>query len=135
MFKQWSDDYLTGIDKIDAQHKGFFDAAHTLYDRILNCEGEKVVEEGVEFLRSYAHEHFQTEEAFMAKHGYPDLDRHKGLHTRFFEALDMLVDDLKVFGPSQHLADRALEVSQDWLIYHIAEEDSRYASYVKDRAR
>jgi len=135
MLKEWSDDYLVGIEAIDKQHKDFFEAAHRLYDYILNCEGEKTVEESVAFLRDYANEHFQTEEAFMEKHGFPGLEQHKRLHAGFFEVLDMLVDDVKVFGPSQHLADRALEISQDWLIHHIADEDSQYAAYVKDRPR
>ncbi len=132
MLKDWSDDYLIGIDEIDGQHKGFFDAAHRLYDYVLNCEGEKAVEEAVEFLRDYADKHFRTEEAFMQKHEFPGLEEHRKLHVGFLEALDMLGDDLKVFGPSQHLADRALEVAQDWLIDHITEEDMQYVKYVKE---
>lgn len=132
MLKDWSDDYLIGIDEIDGQHKGFFEAAHRLYDYILNCEGEKAVEEAVEFLRDYADTHFDTEEAFMQKHEFLGLEEHKKLHAEFLERLDMLGDDLKVFGPSQHLADRALEVAQDWLIDHITEEDMQYAEYVKE---
>jgi hemerythrin len=132
MLKAWSDEYSIGIETIDDQHKGFFDAAHRLYDHILNCEGEKVVEQSVEFLRDYANRHFQAEEAFMAQHGYPRLAQHKQLHSEFLEVLDGLVDDLHVFGPSQHLADRALEISQEWLIDHIADEDAQYAAYVKE---
>jgi len=39
----------------------------------------------------------------------------------------------QVFGPSQALADRALEIAQDWLIDHIADEDSQYAAFVRDQ--
>lgn len=133
MLKTWSDDYALGIQVIDEQHKGFFEACHRLYDAILNCEGEKMVEESVAFLRDYASRHFQTEESFMAKHAYPHLEQHKKLHTEFLEVLDGLVDELELFGPSQHLADRALEISQEWLINHIIEEDSLYAQYINDK--
>ena len=132
MLKEWSDDYLIGIEEIDTQHKGFFEATHRLYDHLLNCEGEKIVEESIEFLRKYAEMHFRVEEAFMHMHGFPRLEQHKKLHTEFFEELDTLLNDLKVFGPSQHLADHALEISQDWLVHHIADEDSQYAAYAKD---
>ena len=135
MLREWSDEYLIGIDEIDAQHRGFFEAAQRLYDHILNCEGENAAEESIEFLKRYADEHFRTEEAFMERHGFPQLEAHKRLHAGFLEVLDLLVDDLRVFGPSQHLADRALEVSQDWLIRHIADEDSQYAAYVKKPPR
>ena len=105
MLKQWSDDYLVGIQEIDQQHRRFFDAAHRLYDEILNCQGEHAVGEAVEFLRHYAMEHFRTEEAFMRKHDFPRLAEHQQLHAQFFETLDQLVEDFNVFGPSQHLAD------------------------------
>jgi hemerythrin len=131
MLKEWSDEYLIGIDELDGQHKGFFEATHRLYDHILNCAGETVVEEAVGFLRDYAGKHFTTEEAFMRKHGYPRIEEHKQLHADFFERFDLLADDLKIFGPSQHLADRALEIAQDWLIDHIADEDTQYATHVK----
>ena len=131
MLKEWSDEYLIGIDELDAQHKGFFDAAHRLHDQIINCEGENTITEMVEFLRGYADKHFQTEEAFMSKHAYPRLEEHQQLHVAFFESLDQLLDDFKVFGPSQHLADQALEIAQDWLIDHIADEDVLYASHAK----
>jgi hemerythrin len=45
--------------------------------------------------------------------------------------LDDLENDLRTFGPSQELADRALEMTQDWLIDHIADEDVLYALHVK----
>ncbi len=134
MLKTWSDEYALGIQAIDDQHKGFFEAGHRLYDAILNCEGEKMVEESVAFLRDYANRHFQTEEGFMAQHAYPHLAQHKKLHTEFLEVLDGLTDDLELFGPSQHLADRALEITQEWLINHIIEEDARYAFYIKQNS-
>lgn len=133
MIREWSDEYLTGIAEIDEQHKGFFDAAHRLYDQILNCEGEHGVEDAAAFLRDYAKRHFQTEEAFMREHGFPRLEQHKELHEAFFENLELLADELKVCGPSQHLADRALDVAQNWLIDHIADEDMLYATHVKRR--
>ena len=67
----------------------------------------------------------------MRKRGYPHLEEHRMLHASFFENLERLDNDLRVFGPSQHLADRALEVAQDWLIDHIADEDMQYADYVR----
>ena len=135
MLMNWSEDYVIGIKEIDEQHKAFFEAAHRLYDRILNCEGEKAIEESVTFLSDYANRHFRTEEAFMQKHGFPRLEEHQKLHAEFFDMLEALVHDLNLFGPSQHLADQALEVSQDWLIHHITDEDAQYAAHARQQAR
>jgi len=128
MLKNWSDSYCLGIAEIDQQHRGFFEAAHRLHDRILNCQGEHGVEEAVAFLRDYAVRHFQTEEALMRRDAFPGLEAHQRLHAAFFDSLDQLVYDLEVCGASQHLAERALEVAQDWLIDHIACEDQQYAT-------
>ncbi|EXJ11558.1 hypothetical protein D779_0146 [Imhoffiella purpurea] len=86
-------------------------------------------------MRTYAEEHFRTEEAFMRLHAYPGLKDHLYQHAAFFRRLGELENDLMIFGPSQRLADRALDITQDWLIDHIADEDMLYALHVKDGAR
>ncbi len=131
MLREWSDDYALGIDEIDAQHKMFFEATHRLYDSILNCEGEHAVEDAMMFLKNYASKHFSAEESYMQKHGYPRLDYHKKLHIEYLDTLESLLDEFKVMGPSQDLADRVLDAAQDWLIDHIIDEDSQFAKYTK----
>ncbi len=131
MLRDWSDIYLIGIPDIDRQHQGFFRAAHQLYEDILDREGKNAVVEAMTFMREYAEQHFQTEEAFMRQHDYPGLKDHMRLHAGFFRRLDELENDLMIFGPSQDLADRALDITQDWLIDHIADEDMLYSLHVK----
>jgi len=126
----WSDGYSIGIDEIDKQHKKFFEVVHEFYMNILNCEGEKAVEETLEFLKSYAAEHFQSEEAFMKKHEYPRIEKHKKLHEEFIENFDTLADRFNTFGPSQGLADEALDMTQNWLTDHISDVDAQYAEHV-----
>ena len=126
----WSDSYLLGIDVIDKQHEKFFKVIHEFYMDILNCEGEKAVEETLEFLRKYAVEHFQSEEAFMKKHEYPRIEDHKKLHEEFIEKFDALADQFNTLGPSQGLADEVLAVTQSWLDEHISDADNQYAKYI-----
>jgi hemerythrin len=126
----WSDDYLIGIDEIDKQHKKFFEVVHKFYMDILNCEGEEAVEETLEFLKSYAVKHFQSEEAFMKKYEYPRIEEHKKLHEEFIEKFDTLADKFNTFGPSQGLADETLDMAQNWLADHILDEDAQYAEHV-----
>jgi hemerythrin len=126
----WSDGYSIGIDEIDKQHKKFFEVVHEFYMNILNCEGEKAVEETLEFLKSYAAEHFQSEEASMKKYEYPRIEEHKKLHEEFIENFDTLADRFNTFGPSQGLADEALDMTQNWLTDHISDVDAQYAEHV-----
>ena len=68
----------------------------------------------------------------MQKHDFPDIAKHRELHVRFFEGLDQLMEDLRVFGPTQHIAEQAWEMAQDSLIDHIADEDTLYVKYVRN---
>lgn len=131
MLRDWSDVYLIGIPEIDRQHQGFFAASHRLYEGILSRDGKNAVVEALSFMRQYADQHFTDEVAFMRKHEYPGIKEHLLLHAAFFRRLDELENDLMMFGPSQDLADRALDITQDWLIDHIADEDMLYALHVK----
>ncbi len=133
MLRDWSDVYSVGIAEIDHQHQGFFAASHRLYEQILDREAKQGVAEAVAFMRDYAGSHFQAEEAFMREHEYPGLRAHQALHAAFFERLDALAEDLAVFGPSQDLAERALDLTQDWLVDHIADEDVLYALHARSR--
>jgi len=126
----WSDSYLIGIDEIDKQHKKFFEVVHKFYMDILTCEGETAVEKTLEFLKSYAVEHFQSEEAFLKKYEYPRIEDHKKLHKEFIEKFDTLADQFNTLGPTQGLADEALDMTQNWLTDHISDEDAKYAAHV-----
>jgi len=131
MLKNWSDVYSIGIAEIDEQHRRFFEAAHRLYEGILDREGRAAVVEAISFMRDYANRHFQTEEVFMREHDYPGLKDHLRQHAAFFRCLDELENDLMIFGPSQDLAEHALDITQDWLIEHISDEDMLYSLHVK----
>jgi len=134
MLRDWSDVYSVGIAEIDHQHQGFFAASHRLYQRILEREELRAVEEALAFMRDYAASHFSTEESFMRDHAYPALATHQALHAAFFKRLDALAEDLATFGPSQDLADRALDLTQDWLVDHITDEDVLYALHARSHA-
>ena len=90
----------------------------------------------LEFLQDYARKHFRDEEAFMEQHGYPGIDAHKKLHADFLEKIGQVKEDFDIYlAPSQDMANTLLEMTQDWLIEHIADVDTAYAEYVKRSAQ
>jgi hemerythrin len=131
MLAEWSTEYETGIDKIDQQHKQFFAIVKRLHEECMAGKGKKVVESTLAFLRNYALQHFEDEQAFMQRHNYPRMERHMALHDEFLESYDALMDDLDDFGPSEDLAKQTAEMIEEWLIHHIMEADMDYAQYVK----
>jgi len=133
MAQEWSDDYLIGISEVDEQHKTFFAASQRLCEEILNSRGEDAVEEALAFLKTYANQHFASEEAFMAKHNYPALGAHKQLHAAFMEQLEMLNDEFETdHVGSQDLADRIEDMTTCWLVDHIIDEDTQYAKHASE---
>lgn len=126
----WSDDYETGIDIIDEQHKRLFDYFSEIERSIASGRADKV-EQVARGLIDYAISHNAFEETLMEKAAYPMIEAHKAIHAAFAERargyvakLDSGVDPMKL----------AREIRTDiglWLINHIKREDKHYAPVVK----
>ncbi len=127
---EWSSEYETGIDLIDAQHRRLFD----YFQDIQLCIDRGAADEVESLCRGlidYVLSHLVFEESLMEKAGYPMFEAHRRVHDAFRErAADYLrrvsegTDPLKV----------AREMRTDvglWLINHIKHEDQDYVPTVK----
>ena len=80
-------------------------------------------------MMAYAATHFETEEAVMARAGWPGLTRHKGMHAEFMQRT--------VFFTSEHAEDNewtALDVLRfllRWLVDHIKGQDRSFFEWLK----
>lgn len=125
---EWSADLEIGVEQIDEQHRRFFDFVNDLQDA-----AEADLEEKLEFLKSYALEHFDAEEAFMEAHEYPRLNEHAQLHVEFIRQYSDMVREFREFGsPGPELA-RIRELAETWLVKHITRADADYAKYTRDK--
>ncbi|WP_455233220.1 hemerythrin domain-containing protein [Geopseudomonas aromaticivorans] len=79
---RWSDDFATGIDIVDEQHKRIFDYLIEIDTAITTRSADKV-EEVAKALIDYAVSHNTFEESLMEKAGYPMLDAHHKVHEVF----------------------------------------------------
>lgn len=119
----WKDEYSTGDSLLDEQHKRLFEMGSRV--------GEQPPEEMNDFrlkLYRYVVDHFDTEEAYMETIGFPDFDRHKGLH-------DNLVRELKRF-PDQFTMETAMEFKgffYTWLFHHVLHEDRQYFAWARTK--
>lgn len=106
------------------------DSDHLMLVRLLNAvwaSGPSFAEVfGV--LIDYTTDHFEREEAYLERIGYPDLDRHRALHDAFVERMGRML--------SAHAADAmapaddgVAEMLWDWLRTHIQVEDRKYAVF------
>ena len=126
----WSDEYVTGIDIIDEQHKRLFQ----YFAEIQQCIDHQQAEEVENLCRNlidYVLSHLVFEESLMEKAGYPLFEAHRKVHDNFRQRTNEYlyrvnggIDPLKV----------AREMRNDiglWLINHIKHEDKHYVASVK----
>ncbi|MBQ8040881.1 MAG: hemerythrin domain-containing protein, partial [Lachnospiraceae bacterium] len=120
---EFKDEYVTGIESVDAEHKRLFeiaDEAYQLtkeellvdkYDQVRHILGE---------LKDYALKHFEHEEAYMASINYKHMFIQKVQHDQFREKIsDMNLEHLDE--NTDEMLKEILDYLTNWLIHHILE--------------
>ena len=128
--------YHTGIKEIDEEHSRLFDIIretnalihndllHDKYDEIIHLLNE---------LREYTKIHFEDEEAYMKKIGFPQLDEQIRAHTAFVDKL-MNIDLNDLDDMDDHQQEYLLELIDflaGWLVNHILKMDTKIGAYQK----
>jgi hemerythrin len=125
---EWSADLEIGVEQIDEQHRRFFDFVKDLQE-----SDEIKLDEKFEFLKNYALEHFDAEEAFMEAHEYPRLNEHAQLHVDFIRKYSDMAREFLEFGsPGPDLAS-IREMAETWLVNHITRVDADYAKFTREK--
>ncbi len=122
---EFKEEFLTGIEEIDKEHRRLFEIAEELYE--LKCEEfipdkydniRKILEE----LKDYTLTHFAHEEAYMQSIGYKRMFTQKSQH----DALRQIMEewDLNAIDENQdETIEEMLRIVTDWLVNHILNQD------------
>ncbi|NSB94395.1 hemerythrin [Clostridium saccharobutylicum] len=119
------DEFKTGIDFIDAQHKKLFDIADDAYNLLKNeftiDKYDKVVQL-INELKEYTAFHFKCEEEYMESINYKRMFTQKIEHDAFIKKLDDI--DFKTIdeNPDKYVFEM-LEFLNNWLTGHILHND------------
>jgi len=123
------EEFKTGIEIIDNEHKMLFEIADKIYE-LLNNEFiidkyDRIVNL-IEELKGYAALHFRDEEAYMESINYKKMFTQKIDHDNFIKKLNEI--DLNEIDENQHkyIID-LLEFVNQWLVSHIIEKDKLIA--------
>lgn len=126
---EMKDEYKTGIDFIDEQHKMLFDIADRGYNLLQNDftldKYDKVVAL-IHELQDYTAFHFKAEEAYMEKIHYKRMFTQKTEHAAFIKKLNSF-DLSKIDEDQDAYIVSILQLLNDWLIEHIFENDKLIA--------
>ncbi len=122
---EMKDEFKTGIEIIDNEHKMIFEIADKIYklsknefiidkyDRIINL---------IEELKGYAALHFRDEEAYMESINYKKMFTQKVDHDSFIKKLNEIdLNDLDA-NQEEYILE-LLDFINDWLVNHILEKD------------
>lgn len=127
----WGDTLRIGIGAIDDDHRQIIESINKLTYRTID---DKDIDEVMDGLLDYAHNHFLREEAVMEACGYPDLENHRAFHADF----GLQIDDLAKRWRETHdlaMLDRFREFLSVLWIDHILREDVKIAGYTEGKKR
>ncbi|NPA94564.1 MAG: hemerythrin family protein [Thermodesulfobacteria bacterium] len=125
---KWDRIYMTGIKKVDDEHKILVNMLNKLETCIATPCSDEVLAMVLRNLVDYVKFHFKSEEEVMERIGFPELQRHKVLHKDLVNEVATILLDLK--------RDRLWTVPeltaflQHWLVDHILGEDLKIGRYL-----
>ena len=129
----WSTHFVTGIDVIDAQHKGLVELINAAAPQ-LAAIGEapaRAVRPLLDRLAQYAVRHFHDEEALMQQGGIDAayLEKHQHAHAAFTQEVTQMMQDTAT--DNNVSGTDLLRFLTSWLSFHILSEDQRAARQLR----
>ncbi|OYY94734.1 MAG: hypothetical protein B7Y41_03945 [Hydrogenophilales bacterium 28-61-23] len=129
----WNDSFITGIERIDEQHKVLVNTLNEANTRLAARVTRDLLEQITRDLLSYAIYHFETEETLMKEYNYAGLsaaddEKHHREHRAFSQQVVALRENLR----NGHLVTREelLSFLNNWLVNHILFTDKRFGEFL-----
>ena len=127
---QWTDAFSVGEETIDEQHRTWIDIYNKAHDRMMT-PGEDFASTGLDALvamEEYGRFHFDYEEAWLEKIGFPHREDHAQLHQDFVRKMAQIRSDM-VEG-RYILNSEIIKTIENWLKEHILNEDQKFKAFV-----
>ncbi|MDR2941456.1 MAG: hemerythrin family protein [Treponema sp.] len=122
----WEPSYNLGIPIVDEQHRGIVSTINSLCYAIQYRHGNEMLRPVIGMVTEYTRIHFEIEEDFLKKCGYPNLEDHRKLHEELTNALSHTSHDSIWNKDPQEF----LEFLKKWWINHICKEDRVFSHYL-----
>ncbi|MCQ8104799.1 bacteriohemerythrin [Methylomonas sp. SURF-2] len=120
----WKDEYKTGHEIIDEQHRNLFQLANQLAD----VSDQDEITRLLMLFYQHVREHFQYEEQYMKQTGFSDYAAHVESHNKM---LDRLIDISKKVQTKQWAISEIQSFVDSWVLVHILEEDMKFVRELK----
>jgi hemerythrin len=127
---EWDEQYSTGIPSIDKQHQELFQAVRRLNEAFKAGRGLQEVGQVLAFLSTYTREHFEAEEAYMAKIRFPDQLSHRLEHRVMTRKVEEFQQRYQFSDPTMGMATSLF--LYEWLRDHILQKDFAYINHARE---
>lgn len=122
---EFKDEFLTGIEMIDNEHRRLFEIAEELYQ----LKNEEFIPDKYDNIKSiltelkdYTMTHFDHEEAYMKSIGYKRMFTQLSQHNALREIINGWNLD-EIDENQDDAIDEMLQTVTDWLVNHILNQD------------
>lgn len=126
----WTESYVFGIARIDEHHKALVDKINELYAAMRGGRGRQSVGPIMEFLKTYARNHFTEEESLMVRYSYPDYEEHKREHDGFRETFAGMYREIEANPQSVRNAVKVERWLSAWIVNHLKQVDKKAMVYL-----
>ena len=126
----WNDNFNTGLQEVDAQHRKLVQLINRLATFVVYTEDLHLLNGVIDELVAYTIYHFQTEEAIWHQYLQDDESeiRHKTVHQSFTREVER-IRNAQAHKNTSEIVHDALGFLTRWLVSHILESD-RYMGLV-----
>lgn len=127
---EWDPRYSVDIEEIDAHQKKMFELFNKLIDIRRQSETDtktclNMIAEISECSRLY----FRTEEKYLKKTRYPDLDTHSKAHRQFLKSFIGLRREISE--DIENLSEDVIMELRNWMINHMLTLDAFYVPFLR----
>ncbi len=128
---QWNDSFSVKVTEFDQQHQKLVSMINELHDAMKQGKGKDVLSKVIKVLISYTATHFDTEEKYFARFGYPETGSHKKEHAAFIKKVFEFKDEFEK--GKLGLSVKVIDFLSDWLKNHIKVTDMKYSQFFKEK--
>lgn len=129
---EFTDDYLTGIALVDAEHKELFHIVEKVYHLVksgLSVTSYDELTAVLEELHQYTIYHFHDEEEYMESIHYEGLPAQQHAHASFIAKIES-INLLELDEDLQKYMEGLIEYLLGWLINHIMHTDKKIPAQI-----
>ncbi|MFC1742575.1 bacteriohemerythrin [Candidatus Riflebacteria bacterium] len=119
---QWTEDLNVGCEQIDEQHKILVAMINVLINSLEGIIAKEFLLVSLTGLEDYARVHFETEELYMKKFSYPEIEEQKIEHRNF---IIKVAEFKKRFEDDELKLHEIVDFLKNWLVNHVKTCDKK----------